>query len=54
MSIIHPRKYYAIPRVQRPDLEVNISVANWGKIKPIGLVALPLEIPAVGMLQQKC
>ena len=57
MSIIHPRKYYAIPRVQRPYLEVinnNISVADGGKIKPMCQVTLPVEIPGVGILQQNC
>ena len=56
MSIIHPRKYNAISRVQRPDLEVinnNINAVDGGKIKPMGQVTLPLEIPGVGILHQK-
>ena len=55
MSIIHRSKNYAIPRVQRPDLEVInniISVAERCRIKLIGQVSLPLEIPGVGILQQ--
>ena len=56
MSIIHPKKYYAIPKAQRPDLEVgvnSISVADGGKIRPVGKVTLPLEIPDVGILNQE-
>ena len=54
MSIIHLRKNYAIPRVQRLDLEVinnNINVAERRRIKLIGQVSLPLEIPGIGILQ---
>ena len=54
-SILHPRKYYAIPNALRPplqQLENRIRLADGGTISPFGCVTLPITIPEVGTVYQ--